>query len=211
MWSAGFQPCCVSMSFMRGTTFPESICDRSAPHLTMTQLHVGCCGAQICPGPLCLRLQCFLGPSWLPYSASVKLNPVAFNIDFFKCHLIQRVTAAFSKAQTWPQCSSLSLVLPVALRAVTQNAGCVLMSPDVVLLCFSVSLLRVLADLRHHPSPTAGSVTAASSASTGQGKPSLRRIKGRIHRSKSLDSIDLLDSNVSKESDMQTLIINCID
>ncbi|KAM4573476.1 tight junction protein 1 isoform 5-T5 [Odontesthes bonariensis] len=47
----------------------------------------------------------------------------------------------------------------------------------------------------HHPSPTAGSITAASSASTGQGKPSLRRIKGRIHRSKSLDSIDLLDSN----------------
>ncbi|XP_060891596.1 tight junction protein ZO-1 isoform X5 [Labrus mixtus] len=46
-----------------------------------------------------------------------------------------------------------------------------------------------------HPSPTAGSVTAASSASTAQGKPSLRRIKGRIHRSKSLDSIDLLDSN----------------
>ncbi|XP_028304460.1 tight junction protein ZO-1 isoform X4 [Gouania willdenowi] len=46
-----------------------------------------------------------------------------------------------------------------------------------------------------HPSPTAGSVTAASSASTNQGKPSLRRIKGRIHRSKSLDSIDLLDSN----------------
>ncbi|CAL8381646.1 unnamed protein product [Arctogadus glacialis] len=27
-----------------------------------------------------------------------------------------------------------------------------------------------------------------------QGKPSLRRIKGRIHRSKSLDSMDLLDS-----------------
>ncbi|KAF0040980.1 hypothetical protein F2P81_006878 [Scophthalmus maximus] len=46
-----------------------------------------------------------------------------------------------------------------------------------------------------HPSPTAGSVTAASSVSTIQGKPSLRRIKGRIHRSKSLDSIDLLDSN----------------
>ncbi|MED6254812.1 hypothetical protein ATANTOWER_000673, partial [Ataeniobius toweri] len=46
-----------------------------------------------------------------------------------------------------------------------------------------------------HPSPTAGSGTAASSASTVQGKPSLRRIKGRIHRSKSLDSIDLLDSN----------------
>uniref|UniRef100_A0A7N6ABY6 Zona occludens protein 1 n=1 Tax=Anabas testudineus TaxID=64144 RepID=A0A7N6ABY6_ANATE len=31
--------------------------------------------------------------------------------------------------------------------------------------------------------------------SNHQGKPSLRRIKGRIHRSKSLDSIDLLDSN----------------
>ncbi|CAL8373359.1 unnamed protein product [Arctogadus glacialis] len=29
------------------------------------------------------------------------------------------------------------------------------------------------------------------------GKPSLRRIKGRIHRSKSLDSIDLLDAHVS--------------
>ncbi|XP_035251268.1 tight junction protein ZO-1-like isoform X5 [Anguilla anguilla] len=28
-----------------------------------------------------------------------------------------------------------------------------------------------------------------------QGRPSLRRIKGRIHRSKSLDSVDLLDSN----------------
>uniref|UniRef100_A0AAQ4S5B4 Zona occludens protein 1 n=1 Tax=Gasterosteus aculeatus aculeatus TaxID=481459 RepID=A0AAQ4S5B4_GASAC len=34
-----------------------------------------------------------------------------------------------------------------------------------------------------------------SSVSTIQGKPSLRRIKGRICRSKSLDSIDLLDSN----------------
>ncbi|GAA6100314.1 tight junction protein ZO-1 isoform X1 [Tachysurus ichikawai] len=35
------------------------------------------------------------------------------------------------------------------------------------------------------------------SEDSAQGKPSLRRIKGRIHRSKSLDSIDLLDSNVS--------------
>ncbi|XP_056907254.1 tight junction protein ZO-1 isoform X10 [Takifugu flavidus] len=50
-------------------------------------------------------------------------------------------------------------------------------------------------DSRIHPSPTAGSTTAASSVSTVQGKPSLRRIKGRIHRSKSLDSIDLMDSN----------------
>ncbi|XP_062848145.1 tight junction protein ZO-1 isoform X3 [Trichomycterus rosablanca] len=33
------------------------------------------------------------------------------------------------------------------------------------------------------------------SETSKQGKPSLRRIKGRIHRSKSLESIDLLDSN----------------
>ncbi|XP_053532407.1 tight junction protein ZO-1 isoform X4 [Ictalurus punctatus] len=32
-------------------------------------------------------------------------------------------------------------------------------------------------------------------AAVSQGKPSLRRIKGRVHRSKSLDSIDLLDCN----------------
>ncbi|KAL0968671.1 hypothetical protein UPYG_G00270000 [Umbra pygmaea] len=40
------------------------------------------------------------------------------------------------------------------------------------------------------------SIAPSSSASPfHQAKPSLRRIKGRIHRSKSLDSIDLLDSN----------------
>ncbi|XP_072290617.1 tight junction protein 1 isoform X10 [Eucyclogobius newberryi] len=49
-----------------------------------------------------------------------------------------------------------------------------------------------LFDSRIHPSPTAGS---GASSSHGKGKPSLRRIKGRIHRSKSLDSIDLLDSH----------------
>ncbi|XP_077568663.1 tight junction protein 1 isoform X3 [Stigmatopora nigra] len=37
--------------------------------------------------------------------------------------------------------------------------------------------------------------TSTLSLPMSQGKPSLRRIKGRIHRSKSLDSIDLLDSN----------------
>ncbi|XP_066557366.1 tight junction protein ZO-1 isoform X3 [Amia ocellicauda] len=43
---------------------------------------------------------------------------------------------------------------------------------------------------------TPSSDTANAAASSGsQGKPSLRRIKGRIHRSKSLDSIELLDSN----------------
>lgn len=40
------------------------------------------------------------------------------------------------------------------------------------------------------------SATSTLSLPMSQGKPSLRRIKGRIHRSKSLDSIDLLDSNV---------------
>ncbi|KAJ8417641.1 hypothetical protein AAFF_G00224840 [Aldrovandia affinis] len=49
-------------------------------------------------------------------------------------------------------------------------------------------------DPRVTPSSDA-STAAASSVSVSQGKPSLRRIKGRIHRSKSLDSIDLLDSN----------------
>ncbi|KAJ7986021.1 hypothetical protein DPEC_G00346500 [Dallia pectoralis] len=37
--------------------------------------------------------------------------------------------------------------------------------------------------------------TSTLSLPVTQGKPSLRRIKGRIHRSKSLDSIDLLDSS----------------
>lgn len=49
---------------------------------------------------------------------------------------------------------------------------------------------------------TGGAGAMAISASStlslpmSQGKPSLRRIKGRIHRSKSLDSIDLLESSV---------------
>ncbi|TSM52320.1 Tight junction protein ZO-1 [Bagarius yarrelli] len=44
------------------------------------------------------------------------------------------------------------------------------------------------------PTPETISLVGDSDSSV-QGKPSLRRIKGRIHRSKSLDSIDLLDSN----------------
>ncbi|XP_047453110.1 tight junction protein ZO-1 isoform X6 [Mugil cephalus] len=68
-------------------------------------------------------------------------------------------------------------------------------SPGEQPLCSPPTYTDPVFDTRIHPSPTAGSTTAASSASTGQGKPSLRRIKGRIHRSKSLDSIDLLDSN----------------
>lgn len=54
---------------------------------------------------------------------------------------------------------------------------------------------------------TGGAGAMAISASStlslpmSQGKPSLRRIKGRIHRSKSLDSIDLLESSVRPSSD----------
>ncbi|KAK5915408.1 hypothetical protein CesoFtcFv8_001000 [Champsocephalus esox] len=44
-----------------------------------------------------------------------------------------------------------------------------------------------------------------------QGKPSLRRIKGRIHRSKSLDSMDLLDSNVRPTDHMITPTCTLID
>uniref|UniRef100_A0AAQ5ZZS5 Zona occludens protein 1 n=1 Tax=Amphiprion ocellaris TaxID=80972 RepID=A0AAQ5ZZS5_AMPOC len=55
--------------------------------------------------------------------------------------------------------------------------------------------LGVTASNKEHCLPPRKNEHAASSVSTGQGKPSLRRIKGRIHRSKSLDSIDLLDSN----------------
>ncbi|XP_057203249.1 tight junction protein ZO-1 isoform X4 [Triplophysa rosa] len=43
----------------------------------------------------------------------------------------------------------------------------------------------------------AASVAAPPAATVSQGKPSLRRIKGRIHKSKSLDSIDLLDGNTT--------------
>ncbi|KYO21406.1 hypothetical protein Y1Q_0001622 [Alligator mississippiensis] len=35
-----------------------------------------------------------------------------------------------------------------------------------------------------------------ASCSVSQGKPSLRRIKGRIHRSKSLDSIDFCEFSI---------------
>ncbi|TWW67987.1 hypothetical protein D4764_02G0010280 [Takifugu flavidus] len=54
---------------------------------------------------------------------------------------------------------------------------------------------------------TGGAGAMAISASStlslpmSQGKPSLRRIKGRIHRSKSLDSIELLDSSVRPSFD----------
>ncbi|KAF4111132.1 hypothetical protein G5714_008163 [Onychostoma macrolepis] len=50
------------------------------------------------------------------------------------------------------------------------------------------------------PAASAASAATPPAAAASQGKPSLRRIKGRIHRSKSLDSIDLLDCNVSRYS-----------
>lgn len=48
------------------------------------------------------------------------------------------------------------------------------------------------------------SASSTLSLPVSQGKPSLRRIKGRIHRSKSLDSIDLLDSSVRPPSALPT-------
>uniref|UniRef100_A0A8D3AI16 Zona occludens protein 1 n=1 Tax=Scophthalmus maximus TaxID=52904 RepID=A0A8D3AI16_SCOMX len=63
-------------------------------------------------------------------------------------------------------------------------------SPGEQPLCSPPMYTDPVFDSRIHPSPTAGSVTAASSVSTIQGKPSLRRIKGRIHRSKSLDTME---------------------
>ena len=54
------------------------------------------------------------------------------------------------------------------------------------------------------------SVTEGSTASTAQGKPSLRRIKGRIHRSKSLDSLDLLDSNVGVTIQLSVGVYVCV-
>lgn len=60
--------------------------------------------------------------------------------------------------------------------------------------------------------------TSTLSLPISQGKPSLRRIKGRIHRSKSLDSIDLLDTNVSLTHDLITaayicahMIVSCLN
>lgn len=52
--------------------------------------------------------------------------------------------------------------------------------------------------------------TSTLSLPMSQAKPSLRRIKGRIHRSKSLDSIDLLDSNVSLTHDLITPTYICV-
>lgn len=118
MWSAGLQQCSLTMLFMKGKTFPESIGDRSANCassllLNMTQLKSGWCGPQSCTGPLCWKLQGFLSLNQLPYRASVTLNPI---IDFLKCHFIQRGIVAFWEAQTWQQySSSSSSVLPVAL------------------------------------------------------------------------------------------------
>uniref|UniRef100_A0A673MUF2 Tight junction protein ZO-1-like n=1 Tax=Sinocyclocheilus rhinocerous TaxID=307959 RepID=A0A673MUF2_9TELE len=56
----------------------------------------------------------------------------------------------------------------------------------------------------------AASAATPPAAAASQGKPSLRRIKGRIHRSKSLDSIDLLDCNVSRYSACRDYVIQSL-
>ncbi|KAK5935361.1 hypothetical protein CgunFtcFv8_020730 [Champsocephalus gunnari] len=63
------------------------------------------------------------------------------------------------------------------------------------------------------PTGASGGAMAISTLSLpmSQGKPSLRRIKGRIHRSKSLDSMDLLDSNVRPTDHMITPTCTLID
>lgn len=113
MWSAGLQQCCLSMSFVKGKTLPESIGDRSAkcascPHLTMTQLQFGYCDLQSCTCPLCLKLQYFLSSNQPPYRAAVTLNPI---IDFFKCHFLQRGDCGLLKIKKRDHC-----VLPRLLR-----------------------------------------------------------------------------------------------
>lgn len=124
------------------------------------------------------------------------LNPI---IDFSKCHFLQQGDGGLSE---WKKCNPLvfflppalsSAALPAALCLAARKQHCDVCLPALIIILFHSSPTRI------HPSPTAGSITAASSASTVQGKPSLRRIKGRIHRSKSLDSMDLLDSNVSSD------------
>ncbi|KAL7831196.1 hypothetical protein SRHO_G00306990 [Serrasalmus rhombeus] len=54
----------------------------------------------------------------------------------------------------------------------------------------------------------ATSSVAPPVVAVSQGKPSLRRIKGRIHRSKSLDSIDLLDCNVRQYATNGTSLLS---
>uniref|UniRef100_A0A7N6B9T8 Zona occludens protein 1 n=1 Tax=Anabas testudineus TaxID=64144 RepID=A0A7N6B9T8_ANATE len=60
---------------------------------------------------------------------------------------------------------------------------------------FSLKYAAVPASATGGAGAMAMPATSTLSLPMSQGKPSLRRIKGRIHRSKSLDSIDLLDSN----------------
>ncbi|KAK1802162.1 hypothetical protein P4O66_021830, partial [Electrophorus voltai] len=61
--------------------------------------------------------------------------------------------------------------------------------------------------------PSADAATPSSAAppvvAVSQGKPSLRRIKGRIHRSKSLDSLDLLECNPLSQTEAQSKV-RCI-
>lgn len=179
MWSAGLQQCCLSMSFMKGKTLPESIGDRSAkcascPHLTMTQLQFGYCDLQSCTCPLCLKLQYFLSSNQPPYRAAVTLNPI---IDFFKCHFLQRGTVAFWKSRNVTTvffhvffcfaCGTFVLLW-------YNNARFVHTCPDVALLFFFVLLLLL------HPPLTSG-YTRARPLALAQQPPQRALIRANHH------------------------------
>ena len=63
-------------------------------------------------------------------------------------------------------------------------------------MCFPVNLKKLNFSSSFRVTPSSENPNGATS-SVSQGKPSLRRIKGRLHRSKSLDSIDFCELTVS--------------
>lgn len=67
----------------------------------------------------------------------------------------------------------------------------------VVLTLFSILFVRYYPKVHTFISTPDTISLGGESDTSKKGKPSLRRIKGRIHRSKSLESVDLQDSNVS--------------
>lgn len=147
MWSAGFQRRCLSMSFATGTTFHESIGDRSAkcasfPHLTTTQLQFGCRGLRSSTGLLCSKLR-------LPYSASVKLNPI---IDFFKCHFILQGGCGILKGRNITKaCFLVFFSLAHGTFSCCVKNMHELICPDVVLLFSSFLLLLPLCSPQDTP------------------------------------------------------------
>lgn len=101
-------------------------------------------------------------------------------------------------ALTFPKTISSASFCPCVYRLIISN-------PKLHLCCCRVTPQDGDASPSGADEPTgatggagAMAISACSTLSLpmSQGKPSLRRIKGRIHRSKSLDSIDLLESSV---------------